>query len=111
MQEVEGDAAITFDFVILLIVAGILAAFGLVENSTLFLAASMLISPLMGPIIAAIFGTVIKDGKLKCIGVVNEFIGIAIATTVGFLFGLILCGIDDRYADKDKGLTSEMLSR
>lgn len=49
VEAVKSDAALSFDFVILIIVASILASFGLVENSTLFLAASMLISPLMHP--------------------------------------------------------------
>ena len=88
VEEVTKDATLTFDFIILLIVAGILAAFGLVEDSTFFLTASMLISPLMGPILAATFATVIKDRKLQYIGFTNELIGICIATLVGFFFGL-----------------------
>lgn len=69
VQQVKENAAITFDFVTLLVVAGyeyslfffygaqnsniisflyrMLAAFGLVENSLVFLTSSMLISPLM----------------------------------------------------------------
>lgn len=54
VEEVKSDATLSFDFIILLIVASILAAFGLVEDNTLFLAASMLISPLMGPIMVRI---------------------------------------------------------
>lgn len=95
---------------VLLIVASILAAFGLVEDSTFFLTASMLISPLMGPILAATFATVIKDRKLQYIGVVNELIGICIATMVGFFFGLIVCSVDVRYG-LGEGISNEMLSR
>lgn len=47
VHAVKQDATITFDFIMLLTIAGLLAAFGLVENSTVFLASSMLISPLM----------------------------------------------------------------
>lgn len=47
VEEVKRNATITFDFLALLMIAGILAAFGLVEDSTIFLASSMLISPLM----------------------------------------------------------------
>uniref|UniRef100_U5EUZ1 Putative conserved plasma membrane protein n=1 Tax=Corethrella appendiculata TaxID=1370023 RepID=U5EUZ1_9DIPT len=110
VEEVKSSATMTFDFVTLVIVASILAAFGLVEDSTLFLAASMLISPLMGPIIAAIFGTVIKDNKLQRLGVVNELIGIFIATFVGFIFGIIVCALDPSYS-AGNGITNEMLSR
>uniref|UniRef100_A0A0K8V4S4 Uncharacterized protein MJ1221 n=1 Tax=Bactrocera latifrons TaxID=174628 RepID=A0A0K8V4S4_BACLA len=91
VRDVKQDAAITFDFVILLISATILAAIGLAEDSTIFLAASMLVSPLMGPIIAAIFGTAIKDPTLRTLGLRNEL-------------------IDERYGNGE-GLTAEMLSR
>ncbi|XP_043647908.1 uncharacterized protein LOC122616497 [Drosophila teissieri] len=110
VRDVRQDAAITFDFCILLVSAAVLASFGLVENSTIFLASSMLISPLMGPIIAAIFGTVIQDRSLRRLGMLNELIGILTATLVGFLFGLVVCTTDHKYGIGE-GLTEEMLSR
>ncbi|KAH8249033.1 hypothetical protein KR032_005328 [Drosophila birchii] len=110
VRDVRQDAAITFDFCILLVSAAVLASFGLVENSTIFLASSMLISPLMGPIIAAIFGTVIQDRSLRKLGMLNELIGILMATLVGFLFGLVVCTTDQKYGIGE-GLTEEMLSR
>lgn len=110
VEAVKSDAALSFDFVVLVIVASILASFGLVENSTLFLAASMLISPLMGPILAATFGSVIKDSKLHYWGLMNEFIGIFLCIFCGFLFGLIVCGIEYGFGDT-KQLTPEMASR
>lgn len=70
----------------------------------------MLISPLMGPIIAAIFGTVIKERSLWRLGMRNELIGILLATLVGFLFGLVVCTTDKKYGIGE-GLTEEMLSR
>lgn len=70
----------------------------------------MLISPLMGPIIAATFGTVIKDNALTKFGIVNELIGILLTTVVGFVFGLIVFNVDDSFS-RGEGLTTEMLSR
>ncbi|XP_058446934.1 uncharacterized protein LOC131427604 [Malaya genurostris] len=110
VEEVKHDATITFDFVSMIVVASILAAFGLIEDSTLFLIASMLISPLMGPIIASIFGTVIKERSLQLMGVKNEMIGISLTISVGFIFGLIVCSLDERYG-VGEGITNEMLSR
>ncbi|XP_049536884.1 uncharacterized protein LOC125951848 [Anopheles darlingi] len=110
VEEVKHDAQISFDFVSMLVVASILAAFGLVEDSSLFLIASMLISPLMGPIISVIFGTVIKERSLQLLGLKNELIGIMLTVTVGFIFGLIVCSIDDRYG-VGEGITHEMLAR
>lgn len=47
LHDVRAEAALTFDWLFLLIVAAFVAAIGLVENSTVILVASMLISPLM----------------------------------------------------------------
>ncbi|XP_053673725.1 uncharacterized protein LOC128723985 [Anopheles nili] len=110
VEEVKHDAQVSFDFVSMLAVASILAAFGLVEDSSVFLIASMLISPLMGPIIAVIFGTVVKERSLQLIGLKNEIIGIMLTVSVGFIFGLIVCSIDDRYS-VGEGITHEMLAR
>lgn len=67
---------------------------------------------LQGPIIATIFGIVIKDGSLIRFGFKNEVIGILLATSVGFLFGMIFCSIDEKYAyGPGDALTEEMISR
>ncbi|XP_052893238.1 uncharacterized protein LOC128300999 [Anopheles moucheti] len=110
VEEVKHDAQVSFDFVSMLAVASILAAFGLVEDSSVFLIASMLVSPLMGPIIAVIFGTVVKERTLQLIGLKNEIIGIMLTVSVGFIFGLIVCNIDERYS-VGEGITHEMLAR
>ena len=70
----------------------------------------MLISPLMGPILAATFGAVIKDHKLQYWGLANEIIGIFLCISVGFVFGLISCGLDYSFGT-EKALTPEMLTR
>lgn len=88
-----------------------MAAFGLVEDSTVFLVASMLISPLMGPIIAGIFGTAIKDRSLQLLGLKNELFGILLAIFMGFIFGLVVCTVYGERYGIGEGLTSEMLSR
>lgn len=41
---------------------------------------------------------------------VNELIGLLTATAVGFLFGLVVCSLDDKYGLKN-GLTNEIMSR
>lgn len=112
VRVVRRDATINFDFVVLLMAAALLSCVGLVENSFLFLSSSMLISPLMGPIIAAIFGSVIGDHGLRWLGVRNELIGIGISVVTGFLFGLAicLCGLGRFFVLSD-GFTEEIISR
>ncbi|KAH8420281.1 hypothetical protein KR009_008635 [Drosophila setifemur] len=110
VRQVRRDATLTFDFVVLLMAAALLSCVGLVENSFLFLSSSMLISPLMGPIIAAIFGSVIGDRELRCLGLKNELLGIAVAVGIGFFFGGIVCGFGSFFAISS-GLTEEIVSR
>ena len=62
---------------------------GLVENSSVVLVASMLVSPLMGPILAIVFGTAVKNKKLIRIGLAREFYCLLICIICGFIFGSI----------------------
>ncbi|EDV47667.1 uncharacterized protein LOC6549967 [Drosophila erecta] len=110
VRQVRRDATLTFDFVVLLMAAALLSCVGLVENSFLFLSSSMLISPLMGPIIAAIFGSVIGDRDLRWLGLKNELLGIAASVAIGFFFGAMVCGFGHFFAIST-GLTEEIVSR
>lgn len=47
MHDVRANGTLTFDWVFMLLVAAFVAAIGLIEDSTVVLVASMLISPLM----------------------------------------------------------------
>lgn len=91
ISNIENNAHFTFDFLMLLVLAGVIAFLGLVESSSVTLVASMLISPLMGPILAGIFGTVIGDPKLRNLGIWNELMSLGICIIVGFVLGLIVC--------------------
>uniref|UniRef100_A0A1B6KVF1 DUF389 domain-containing protein n=1 Tax=Graphocephala atropunctata TaxID=36148 RepID=A0A1B6KVF1_9HEMI len=108
---VKNNAVFTFDFLILLIIASFTAAVGLVENSVVVLVASMLISPLMGPVMASIFGFVTKDWKLQKIGVLNEFLGLLLCVLIGFLYGIIIACFSWESPDVPMWPTPEMLNR
>ena len=53
---IDGDSHLTFDFCLNTFYAAIIAALGLATDSGPTVVASMLISPLMGPIMAITFG-------------------------------------------------------
>ena len=91
ISNIENNAHFTFDFLMLLVLAGVIAFLGLVESSSVTLVASMLISPLMGPILAGVFGTVIGDRKLRNQGILNELVSLGICILVGFVLGLAVC--------------------
>lgn len=88
VEGVRANAGFTFDFLLLLIVASFSAALGFLENSTVILVASVLISPLMGPVMAATFGTMINDRSLRRMGLVNECAGLLVCLSIGLCTGL-----------------------
>ena len=83
ITNIENNAHFTFDFLMLLVLAALIAFIGLLESSSIVLVASMLISPLMGPILAGVFGSVVIDSKLRNLGIVNELISLFICILIG----------------------------
>ncbi|KAK9711140.1 protein of unknown function (DUF389), partial [Popillia japonica] len=110
VENIKHQAALTFNFVCLLITASTICAIGLVENSNVYLISSMLISPMMGPVMASTFGKVIHDRTLQRMGVFNELLGLGISTIIGFICGMIICVSTDKYGQTDWP-TVEMISR
>jgi len=65
-----------------------LAGVGLLTNNTVVIVASMLVSPIMGPILATTFGLVLKDRELALrYGVWNEVLSLLLCIVVGFCLG------------------------
>ncbi|XP_059088808.1 uncharacterized protein LOC131884929 [Tigriopus californicus] len=110
IARIKSGGEFTFDYIMLLFLAGCIAFMGLIENSSVVLVASMLVSPLMGPILAGIFGTVIKDRKLRRSGITHEVISLIICILTGAVFGLIFAPWIGAYG-VTQWPTPEMLSR
>lgn len=70
-------------------VAGVLAAVGLVTDSSVTVVASMLVSPLMGPILAVTFGFAIRDKGMIRRGLRNEAVGFLICVIIGMVAGYV----------------------
>jgi hypothetical protein len=87
VASIQASSAISFDFILLICLASMLAAFGLLENSTVIIVASMLVSPLMNPILGIVFGLSVRDHSLCRRGLRNEIIGLIICISCGFLLG------------------------
>ena len=110
MARIEAGSEFSFDFLLLLVLAGMIAFMGLMENSSVVLVASMLVSPLMGPILAGIFGGAVQDRHLTLSGIRHEVYALMICILIGFVLGLIMVPWIGWYGI-DKFPTPEMLSR
>ncbi len=100
VEGVRGAATFSFDYLMLVLVAASLAAVGLASNNTVVIVASMLVSPIMGPILAITFGAMIEKGHLVKMGIINECISLFLCVLVGFVFAwiLIACGAHNEWA-------------
>jgi uncharacterized hydrophobic protein (TIGR00271 family) len=76
-------------YIIFIILAAITAGAGLLLNSVAIIIGSMIISPMMGPIIGFSFGLVIQDKNLIKNGLKGQGIGIVLGVSMGFLLGLV----------------------
>ena len=79
--------AMSFDFLALLLIASTLAGIGLIANSTVVLVASMLVSPIMGPVMGITFGSRVFDWKLAKSSAAVEVGALLIAVAVGAVVG------------------------
>jgi uncharacterized hydrophobic protein (TIGR00271 family) len=104
---IEGGNSLDFNFWCFLIGAAIIAGGGLATNSAVMVVASMLVSPLMGPILAVTFGVTTRDWKLMRSGMANELIASFVTLLFGFILGLVLTPLGERLSWP----TSEMAGR
>ncbi|GIY06004.1 uncharacterized protein CDAR_253032 [Caerostris darwini] len=107
---VRAGAEPTFDFIMFVLIASMIAALGLLENSSVIIVASMLISPIMGPIMAGTFGAVIRDRSLRNLGIKTEILGLFLCMVIGFTFGLLSEALNSVWGSKEWP-NSEMISR
>jgi uncharacterized hydrophobic protein (TIGR00341 family) len=110
-SKVAGGTRLSFDFLALLVISCIIAAIGLATNSVVIIVASMLLAPLMGPILGLSLGTVIQDRRLVATGIKNEIIGLAIALVMGLLMGAFITPWSRIILMGDPWPTFEMVSR
>ena len=55
IERVRNNAILTFDYIVMLIVASCIAGGGLATDNAVIVVASMLVSPLMGPVLSCMY--------------------------------------------------------
>jgi uncharacterized hydrophobic protein (TIGR00271 family) len=96
-NEISTQANMTINTWLNLIGASVMAAGGLTTNTTVFIVAAMLVSPIMGPILGMTFGYRIADWPLFKIGFINEVKMAFTAFLVGIIGGFILGDVGKTY--------------
>lgn len=52
----------------------------------------MLVSPIMGPVLALTFGSVINNYRLMRLGLMTELLSLFVCVIVGFFIGIVAIG-------------------
>ncbi|TFH01029.1 MAG: DUF389 domain-containing protein, partial [Candidatus Thorarchaeota archaeon] len=89
-ENVKKQSSLSFDYIAFIVLAAIMAGIGLIQNNVTVIVASMLLSPLMGPMLGIAFGYVIRNKSLLVKGTKNEVIGIALSLSVGVILAVIM---------------------
>eukprot|EP00977_Amphora_coffeiformis_P006839 scaffold1499_cov170-Amphora_coffeaeformis.AAC.18 len=89
-QEVTAAASLTWDYLLFVVCAAAISATGLATNSSVTVLASMLVSPIMGPILAVTFGTMIRRPAMIQKALRNEAISLFLCILVGAFGGLVV---------------------
>lgn len=89
VERIMNSSAFTFDYVCMLVVASLIAAGGLATDNAVIVVASMLVSPLMGPVLAFTFGVTLKEKNMAKLGLFNEVLSLLICVVVGAIVGFV----------------------
>jgi uncharacterized hydrophobic protein (TIGR00341 family) len=89
-ENVKKQASLSFDFIAFVILAAVMAGYGLIQNNVTVIVASMLLSPLMGPMLGVALGYVVGDQALFIKGTKNELIALALSFGVGIVMAIVM---------------------
>ena len=87
---VKKQTELSFDFIAFIILSAVMAGIGLIQNNVVIIVASMLLSPLMGPMLGIALGYVIKDWDLSVRGTYNETIALLLSFAVGAILAIMM---------------------
>jgi len=92
LAQVEKDALLDNNFILLVILSAIVAAIGLLENNLAVIVGAMVIAPLLGPNIAFSLGASLGEKELVLESLKSIFVGIIVAILFSIGIGLVWPG-------------------
>ncbi len=88
-EQVAAGTKLSWSFVLLVLLATLVAAMGILSHNVAVLIGAMLIAPLLGPNLAIALGTLLGNYKLIGDAVRSNLIGIAISVVFSFIVGVL----------------------
>lgn len=85
LERIASGANPGFTYFVLIVLSTLIAAFGLLSNSTATVIGAMIVAPLMGPILGLAMGVVSGDTDLFRRSLMAEIAGVGVVVAVGFI--------------------------
>lgn len=101
-QSISQGSEPRVSFYILVILSTVIAAYGLIANSTAVVIGAMIVAPLMTPIVGMALSLVSGDGHLFRAATISEIAGVVCSIALGYIAGSVTFGVE---------LSSEILAR
>lgn len=86
-EDIKNSAKYSKTYIIMLILATIVAAIGLHNNSVVAIIGAMVIAPLLGPTIAISLGVILGESKLLLRAIVSGLIGVILVIALSIVIG------------------------
>jgi len=88
-RSITADARISFDYLWFIVISALVAGLGILQDSGITVVASMLLAPLMGPILGFSLSYVTRDRQLSRDSLIAEATGLVLALVCGLVLGLV----------------------
>ncbi|MBM7551193.1 TIGR00341 family protein [Thalassobacillus pellis] len=92
LTAIEDNSTITLNYTIMIVVSAIVATVGFLKNSEAVVIAAMVIAPLIGPVIAIAFASILGDyrriGKAITVFLLGFFLVLGISVLFGYVYGV-----------------------
>lgn len=89
-DDMENGSRLNFDFILMVVLATIVAGIGLIESNVAVIIGAMVIAPLLGPNLALAFGTTIGDREMILDAIKTNLIGLGITLIISITGGLLI---------------------
>ncbi|MFW9990657.1 MAG: TIGR00341 family protein [Candidatus Odinarchaeota archaeon] len=86
-EDMRSRAALDRSFMSYIILSAVIAAVGVIADNIVILIASMIVAPLMAPMVALSFAILMNNNKIFWSAIKTQAIGLVASVTIGFLIG------------------------
>ncbi|MFD1017627.1 TIGR00341 family protein [Thalassobacillus hwangdonensis] len=110
LSSVEKNSRTTMNYTLMILLSAIVATVGFVKDSEAVVIGAMVIAPMIGPVIATAFASILGDYKLLGRAVLASLFGIIIVIFISILFGLFFKGgmTTDQYVARTEVTISDI---